>query len=91
MELAQFGTSDVVMDQCWIGIHLGEYTVLSININYGIKEPTPWYQNCNNSQILILWWVSQGERIFMCLSIIWVNTILHYIDTKAVLHRYKYF
>jgi hypothetical protein len=29
------------------------------------KEHPRGYQDCNTSQILIFWWVCQGERIFL--------------------------
>ena len=34
-----------------------------------------------------IWWVCQGERIFLYLRVIvWVNTMLNHVDAKVVFH-----
>ena len=51
-----------------------------ININYGIKEPTCGYQNCDTSQILIFGgYPKVGVCMYTWVSIC-VNTILNHID-----------
>ena len=68
--------------------YIGEFMVLIININNGIKEPTGGHQNCNISQFIDIWWVSQGERIFVYPSNNPFSTILilgqSYIGSKVL-------
>ena len=44
-----------------------------ININNGIKEPTPGYQNCNTNQILMFGGYVQMREFLYILVVIWVN------------------
>jgi hypothetical protein len=52
-------------------------------INNGTKELTGGYQNCNTSQILIFGGYVNGNESLYTLVIIWVNTIVNHIDTRA--------
>ena len=62
-----------------------------INILNGIKEPTYRYQNCNTTQILIFGeYVEVRESLYIQV-VIWFNTILNHIVTRAVVPRYQGF
>ena len=60
-----------------------------ININNGIKEPTCWYKNCTASQIMKYGGYVKARESLYIQVIIWVNTILNHIDTKAILPSYE--
>lgn len=50
-----------------------------------------WYQKCNISQILIFGgYVNVGESLFIQV-IIWVNTFLDWIKTRAIVPKYEGF
>ena len=54
-----------------------ECMLSTINVNKSIIAPTQWYHNCNTIQNIDVWWVSQGERIFVQVN--------YYLDQ----HHYK--
>ena len=62
-----------------------------ININNGIKEPTCGYQNCKSCQILIFGGYIKVRESLYTLIIIWFNTFVNHIDTRAILPRYEVF
>ena len=55
-----------------------------INTKNGITEATHGYRNCNTSQILIFSGYVEVRESFYAQVIIWVNTILNHIDTRAI-------
>jgi len=58
-------------------------------INNCIKEPTRGYQNCNTSQLLIFGGYVKARESLYTRVIIWVDTILYHMDTRAILPRYE--
>ena len=60
---------------------------VNINNNY-IKKPTCGYQNCNITQILLIGGYVKVTKSLYTRAIIWVDTTLNHIDTKAILPRY---
>ena len=66
-----------------------ECVLSKTNINNGIKELTRGYQFCDTSQILIFGGYVKGRESLHTLVIIWVNTIVNHIDTRATLPRYE--
>ena len=69
--------------------YIGECMVSIITINNGITEPTPGYQNVIPVKYWYLVGMSWGDNLLSTRVIIWVNTILHHIDTKAILPMYQ--
>ena len=60
-----------------------------INVNNGVKEPAHGYQKCNTSLKLDFGgYVKVRESLYIRV-IIWVNTILNHIDTRAISPRYE--
>jgi hypothetical protein len=57
-------------------------------MNNDIKEPTHGYQNCNTSEIIDIWWVCQGERIFVYLSYYLDQYHSKPSDMRAIWPRY---
>ena len=68
--------------------YTSECLVAIINTNNGIKEPTRRYQSCNTNRIMIFSGHVKVRESLSTQVIIWVNTILNHIDTRAVLPRY---
>ena len=69
--------------------YIGEYTVSIINVNHDIQVPTCGYQSCNTSQITVLNGDAKMRDSLYARVIVWVNTILKDIDTRAILPRYE--
>ena len=71
------------------GLVPGECMVSVINSNNRIKEPTHGYQNCHTSQLLIFVGYVKARESLYTRVIIWVDTILYHINTRAILPRYE--
>ena len=71
--------------------YTSECLVAIISTNNGTKEPTRRYQNCNTNRIMIFSGYVKVRESLSTRVIIWVNTILNHIDTRAVLPRYAGF
>jgi len=64
---------------------IGKCMVSTININYGIKKPSPGYQKCNTSQELIFGGYAEVSESFCIQIIIWVYTIVNHTNTRMIL------
>jgi len=69
--------------------HLRECTVLRININNSIKEPTSGYQNYSTNQRLILDGYLKVRKPFYAQVSSWVRSVLNHNNTRAILLRYE--
>ena len=65
----------------------GECMVFIINNNNGINELIHGYQVCHSNQILIFGGYMKVTKYVYSRVIIWVNTILNYIDNRMILPR----
>ena len=73
------------MLDCYVGECMG----MNNQHKNGIKEPTYGYQSCNNSQTLVFGGYVKVRGSLYTQVIIWMNTILNHIDTRANLPKYE--